>query len=84
MAKPFLKWAGGKKWFINQERDRLPLHFNRYIEPFLGGGSVFFYINPQQAILSDINNEFVYETNLKVYIKTYIYIKSIIPKNTII
>lgn len=50
MAKPFLKWAGGKKWFVNQERDRLLLDFNRYIEPFLGGGSVFFYINPQQAM----------------------------------
>jgi len=59
MAKPFLKWAGGKKWFVNQERDRLQLDFNRYIEPFLGGGSVFFYINPQQAILSDINAELV-------------------------
>ena len=59
MAKPFLKWAGGKKWFVNQERDRLLLDFNRYIEPFLGGGSVFFYINPQQAILSDINAELV-------------------------
>lgn len=59
MARPFLKWAGGKNWFVNQEFDRLPLQYNRYIEPFLGGGSVFFYMNPEQAILSDINAELI-------------------------
>lgn len=59
MARPFFKWAGGKNWFVNQEYDRLPLQYNRYIEPFLGGGSVFFYMNPEQAILSDINDELI-------------------------
>lgn len=59
MAKPFLKWAGGKNWFVNQEYKRLPLQYNRYIEPFLGGGSVFFFMNPEQAILSDINAELI-------------------------
>ena len=59
MAKPFLKWAGGKGWFIYRERNRLPLQYNCYIEPFLGGGSVFFYMNPERAILSDINEELI-------------------------
>lgn len=55
MAEAFLKWAGGKKWFINNESHRLPdvNSFNRYIEPFLGGGSVFFHIEPAVSLLSD-------------------------------
>lgn len=59
MAKPFLKWAGGKNWFVNRESDRFPLTYNRYIEPFLGGGSVFFFLKPCDAILSDINQELI-------------------------
>lgn len=61
MAKAFLKWAGGKRWFISRENDRLPAadEFNRYIEAFLGGGSVFFYLEPQEALLSDCNRELI-------------------------
>lgn len=59
MAKPFLKWAGGKGWFVFREGDRLPIHYNCYVEPFLGGGSVFFHMNPEHAILSDINAELI-------------------------
>jgi len=59
MAKPFLKWAGGKTWFVTNEGNRLPHNYNRYIEPFLGGASVFFYLNPQEAILSDVNEELI-------------------------
>lgn len=42
MSDTFLKWAGGKRWFANHEGERLPSDYNRYIEPFLGGGAVFF------------------------------------------
>lgn len=61
MGNTFLKWAGGKRWFVNRESQRFPkAHtYNRYIEPFLGGGSVFFYLEPQEAILSDINSELI-------------------------
>ena len=52
-------WAGGKKWFIKDQYFRLPHNFNRYIDPFLGGGSVYFYLEPEKAILSDINSELV-------------------------
>lgn len=59
MAKPFLKWAGGKAWFAANEGNRIPQNYDRYIEPFLGGASMFFSINPQNAILSDINQELI-------------------------
>ncbi|MBD5105660.1 MAG: Dam family site-specific DNA-(adenine-N6)-methyltransferase [Lachnospiraceae bacterium] len=59
MSNTFLKWAGGKRWFVNRENRRFPDEYNRYIEPFLGGGAVFFYLEPQEAILSDINNELI-------------------------
>lgn len=52
---PFLKWAGGKRWFVKNHLDNLPSEFNAYFEPFLGGASMFFAICPKQAILSDYN-----------------------------
>ncbi len=59
MDSTFLKWAGGKNWFIKNQGHRLPSQYNRYIDPFLGGGSVFFYMEPHEAIISDINNELI-------------------------
>lgn len=59
MNNSFLKWAGGKNWFIKHQSHRLPQQYNRYIEPFLGGGSVFFYLEPEEALLSDINEELI-------------------------
>lgn len=59
MSNTFLKWAGGKRWFVNRENQRFPDEYNRYIDPFLGGGAVFFHLEPQEAILSDINNELI-------------------------
>ncbi|MES2353191.1 MAG: Dam family site-specific DNA-(adenine-N6)-methyltransferase [Pseudomonadota bacterium] len=56
---PFLKWAGGKRWFIQRYSDLLPHKYNRYIEPFLGGGSVFFYLKPKDALLGDINPDLI-------------------------
>jgi DNA adenine methylase len=56
---PFLKWPGGKRWFIHHHADVLPVQFERYIEPFLGGGSVFFHLRPKASILSDTNEELI-------------------------
>ena len=56
---PFLKWPGGKRWMISKYSELIPNNFERYIEPFLGGGAVFFYLNPSKAILSDINSELI-------------------------
>lgn len=59
MTTPFLKWPGGKRWFIYNHARFLPKTYKRYIEPFLGAGSVFFHLKPQQALLGDINEELI-------------------------
>lgn len=56
---PFLKWPGGKRWFTKHHADLLPENFNSYIEPFLGGGSVYFYLQPKKAILGDTTAELI-------------------------
>lgn len=57
--KPFLKWAGGKTQLIPELSKYLPTRFNKYIEPFIGGGAFFFYLNPGKAIISDSNEELI-------------------------
>jgi len=59
--EPFLKWAGGKRWLLSKADELLPdLHkTKRYIEPFLGGGSMFFYVEPESALLSDTNKDLI-------------------------
>lgn len=56
---PFLKWPGGKRWFIKRFYDLLPTDYGTYFEPFLGGGSVFFYLKPVGAVLGDVNEDLV-------------------------
>jgi DNA adenine methylase len=58
-ASPFLKWAGGKSELLPELAKRLPRSFNTYWEPFLGGGALFFYLNPMSAVLSDLNEEVI-------------------------
>ena len=57
--KPFIKWAGGKRWLLNDQQFWLPEFSGRYIEPFVGGGAVFFHLAPQSAILSDLNERLI-------------------------
>ena len=56
---PFLKWAGGKRHLLPELLKRVPESFNTYYEPFLGGGALFFALQPKRAILSDVNDELV-------------------------
>lgn len=64
----FVKWAGGKGQLIDQFVPLFPKKFNRYVEPFVGSGAVFFYIiqnyKPKGTLISDINEELInaYET----------------------
>lgn len=59
VVEPFLKWAGGKRWLARSKQLPRPKSFNRYIEPFLGGGAIFFFLRPPHAILADINAELI-------------------------
>jgi DNA adenine methylase len=63
-AKPFLKWAGGKQQLLSQFDEFLPDRFERYIEPFVGGGAVFFHLWNVGCLqgpifLSDNNEELI-------------------------
>ena len=58
-AKPFLKWVGGKTQLLPQIFELFPKNFNRYHEPFVGGGAVFFNLQPNKAILSDVNPDLI-------------------------
>ncbi|MEM6342690.1 MAG: Dam family site-specific DNA-(adenine-N6)-methyltransferase [Bacteroidota bacterium] len=59
-CKPFLRWAGGKTWLLKDLSYFLPKSgFNRYFEPFLGGGAVYFHLQPKDAFLSDANAELI-------------------------
>ncbi|WP_284778197.1 Dam family site-specific DNA-(adenine-N6)-methyltransferase [Agrobacterium sp. lyk4-40-TYG-31] len=57
--KPFIKWAGGKRWLVNDKSFGFPKYTGRYIEPFLGGGAVFFHLSPRNAIVSDMNERLI-------------------------
>jgi len=48
-ARPFLKWAGGKQAFLQRYGGKLPAFSGQYIEPFLGSGAVFFFVQRSQA-----------------------------------
>lgn len=58
-ATPFLKWAGGKRWLFTAELLRSLPAFDRYIEPFVGGGAGFFALSPRNAIISDCNSDLI-------------------------
>jgi DNA adenine methylase len=59
LARPFIKWAGGKSSLLSEIAKHLPDSFNRYFEPFLGGGAVFFYLKPDKALISDSNSDLI-------------------------
>lgn len=61
LAKPFVKWVGGKRQLLPELDSRLPKNIDVYFEPFLGGGALFFHLahRVKTAQLSDINEELI-------------------------
>jgi DNA adenine methylase len=56
----FLRWPGGKRWAVNIITPIIHgIKFERYIEPFIGGGSIFFSVHPREAIISDLNTDLI-------------------------
>ncbi|MDD1703705.1 MAG: DNA adenine methylase [Methanoregula sp.] len=67
-ARPFLKWAGGKTQLLDEFAKRLPFELRgeeitRYLEPFIGGGAVYFYLNRnfnfEKCSICDVNQELI-------------------------
>ena len=59
ITKPILKWAGGKTQMLGELLPRVPKSYGRYIEPFFGGGALFFALNPDDAVIADSNPELI-------------------------
>ena len=92
--KSFIKWAGGKEKELPIILSNLPKHFDRYIEPFVGGGSVYLNINCDKNIINDKSDELVLLYNMikndnKEFIKklreinkNWILLEKIVEKNS--
>lgn len=58
-TRPIVKWVGGKRQLIYELLNNLPENYNRYYEPFIGGGALFFELQPDNAYISDMNEELI-------------------------
>lgn len=54
---PYVKWVGGKRQLLPHLLPLIPSEYNNYVEPFFGGGALFFALQPKKAIINDINDE---------------------------
>ena len=60
ICRPFLRWAGGKRWLKYNLHKYLPIKgFNAYHEPFIGGASILLHLRPKEAYISDLNSELI-------------------------
>ena len=55
MVEPILKWAGGKRQLLSEITGLFPTSYEAYHEPFVGGGAVFFDLNPPAGTINDLN-----------------------------
>jgi len=57
--KPIIKWSGGKKDELKNILPHIPENYTYYLEPFVGGGALFFHLNPEKAVINDIHKELI-------------------------
>ncbi|PKM51469.1 MAG: DNA adenine methylase [Firmicutes bacterium HGW-Firmicutes-7] len=58
-GRPILKWVGGKSQMMGILLSEMPKTFNKYIEPFIGGGALFFELQHKDSVISDSNPELI-------------------------
>jgi DNA adenine methylase len=59
ITRPLLKWAGGKTQLLGEIIPKIPKNYGRYIEPFFGGGALFFAVRPTGGVIADSNPELI-------------------------
>jgi DNA adenine methylase len=59
MAEPILKWVGGKRQLLQELQSRFPISYDDYHEPFIGGGAVFFKLEPSEGSINDLNRRLI-------------------------
>jgi DNA adenine methylase len=56
---PIIKWSGGKKDELKNILQHIPAKYNIYLEPFIGGGAVYFNLNPTKSVINDVHKELI-------------------------
>jgi DNA adenine methylase len=84
--KPLVKYRGGKSKEIPHLQKHIPRFSGRYIEPFFGGGAMFFYLEPKKAIINDINSKLMafykgVKSNFEALQKELSYIEKVYRNN---
>ncbi len=59
LISPILKWVGGKRQLLEEIMPLINVKCSTYVEPFIGGGAVFFELQPKKAIINDYNGELI-------------------------
>ncbi len=59
LITPILKWVGGKRQLLDSIMPLIKKNCSTYVEPFIGGGAVFFELQPKKAIINDYNEELI-------------------------
>lgn len=92
---PIIKWAGGKEKELPYIKENLPSNIKRYIEPFIGGGAVYFNLNVKKSIINDKSEELInlyrciknndkeFFSNLKAIYKNWTLLERIVENNSI-
>lgn len=92
---PIIKWAGGKEKELPYIKENLPNNINRYIEPFIGGGAVYFNLDIKKSIINDKSEELInlyrciknndkeFFSNLKAIYKNWILLERVVESNSI-